>query len=121
LNPSFREALVHIQEAESVAAVAVVDTDGMIVVSVPDRSEDLEALAASASGIFSFLMALGSDNSLGDPLQATMEYAEGILFMGPLSESTFLVVLAESGSPLGQIRLVLRRYRPELEQYLSTL
>lgn len=121
MTASFREVLARIQEAESVAAVAVVDPDGMVVAGVPEQSEELEGLAASTAGMLSFISALGSDAHLGNALQATVEYADGILFAGPLDEGNFLLVLAEGGSPLGQVRLLLRRYRSELQQQLSAV
>lgn len=119
MNPSFRETLTRIQEAESVAAVAVIDSDGMLVGSVPETSDELESLAASAGGMLSFLAALGGEAGLGEVSQATVEYGEGIVFLGPVTDRTFLLVLAERESPLGQVRLVLRRYRSELEQQLG--
>lgn len=107
------------QEAESVLAAAVVDTDGMIVGGAPEGSEELENLAASAAGMLSFLKALGGDADLGEASQATVEYTNGTLFIGPLDEQDFLLILAETGAPLGQVRLILRRYRPELQQHLN--
>ena len=118
---SFRETLARMQEAESVAAVAVADREGMIIASVPEQSEELEGLVASAAGMLSFLGALGADAGIGEASQATVEYAEGTLFLGPVDESSFLLILAEAGSPLGQVRLVLRRYREELSQQLSRI
>lgn len=121
MNASFRECLIRMQEAESVAAVAVVDTDGMVVASVPEESEDLESLAASMSGLLSYVGALGTDAGLGEMQQSMLEFRDGILFVGPLNEVAFLVVVAESGSPLGQVRLVLRRYRDELIRHLEAV
>ncbi len=121
MNASFRECLTRMQEAESVAAVAVVDPDGMVVASVPDQSEDLESLAASMSGLLSYIGALGADAGLGEMQQSTLEFREGILFVGPLNEAASLVIVAESGSPLGQVRLVLRRYRDELIRHLEAV
>lgn len=119
MNAHFRETLAHIQEAESVAAVAVVDTDGMLVAGMPESSEEMENLAASAATTYSFLSALGTEMEMGAPQQAIVEYSEGLLLLAPLDAATFMMVLAESGAPLGQVRLVLRRYRPELLEALG--
>lgn len=116
---SLGETLAHIQEAESVAAVAVIDSSGMIVAAVPAKSDELENIAANAAGMLGFLSAFSAEAALGETHQAMVEYAEGTLFIGPLDEANILLVLAEAGSPLGQVRLILRRHRPEIQEHLS--
>ncbi len=120
MNTGLRETLARMQEAESVEAIAVADADGMLVASVANDGHDLESLAASAGGTLSFMAALGADAGLGDTRQATIEYSEGTLFVGPLGADAFLLIVAAKDSPLGQVRLILRRYRSELETQLGT-
>jgi len=106
------------QAAESIEVVAVVDLDGMIVSAAPSDDE-VESLAASAAGVMTFLAALGADTGLGDTIQASIEYVNGTLLVGPVGSDTFLLVLAPQDAPLGQLRLILRRYKAEIEGWLN--
>lgn len=119
MNALFRETLGHIQEAESVAAAAVIDADGMLVAGVPENSEDLENLSASAATTYSFLSALGTEMEMGGMHQAMVEYGEGLLLLAPIEANAFLMIIAENGAPVGQVRLVARRYKPDLQRAIA--
>lgn len=86
MNSSVRESLVRTQEVESVAAVVIGDTDGITVGSVRECSKSPESVAVLATGNISALTALDSDNRPRDPLQWTMDCADGMRFIVPPSE-----------------------------------
>lgn len=114
-----KRLLAELKEAEDVAAVAVIDPDGLLLAGVPEHSEDVEEIAVSAGGLMPILSALGASLELGEAGQAILEYSEGTVLLGALNDGYVLLLVADPSSSLGHLRLVLRRYSGELNAQLA--
>ncbi len=102
--------LEQLQANHGLQVAAVVGMDGLLVESSSDGQIEAEAIAAvAAPGLLmmnDLAMELGEDAAE----LTTMEYANHVVIMLPLTADALLLAVAEtSAMNLGQMRIVLRR------------
>ncbi len=105
---------------EGVTLAAVVGTDGLVIESAGKPEFDVEAVSAVATSALGSAQALSEEVTRGALTQAMVEFERGVVVLEPVGELGVLVVLTESVSNIGRVRLVARREREALEQALAS-
>ncbi|MHB8618279.1 MAG: roadblock/LC7 domain-containing protein [Chloroflexota bacterium] len=123
MTDGVRAVLDRFVALEGVCLAMVVGTDGLVVESVRDEGADacdVEAVGAVATAGLEAGRALAREVTRGDLTQTLVEFERGLLVIEPIGKLGILVVLSQSASTIGRVRLVLRRERPALEEALAS-
>jgi len=114
-----KATLKEFTDIDGVTAACLVGRDGFVLDSVAPEGMDTEMVGAIAS------TGLGSSESMGKQLgkgglnMCMVEYEGGSIFLAPVSQEAFLVVVAEDRANLGMIRFATKKHRDVLS--LSTV
>jgi uncharacterized protein len=108
--------LTRLQTADAIDLVAVISTDGLLIDAAARADLDAQHLAATACNGLLMARAIGGELGRGAPVQAIIEYEQGLLLLEPLDEDLALVMLTPKEANLGRLRLIARKYGPEILQ-----
>lgn len=97
--------------------LAAVSADGLLVGVDSADGIDAERVCLTAGDIYLMKTMLGTELSRGAPGLTTVEYENGTLVVGPLSQGAELIMLTRNGANLGRLRLAARRFQ---EQYATS-
>src|SRR5687767_2492206 len=94
MTAELRDLLHKMQSADALDLVAVVTMDGLLIDAATRGELDAQQMAASACDGLLLARALGGRLNRGAPVQAIIEYQQGVLLLEPLDEDLALVMLA---------------------------
>jgi CheY-like chemotaxis protein len=114
-----QETLTKLADLEGVTVCCLVGRDGFMLDSVTRGNVDPEMIAAIAASGFGASEAMGRQLEKGSLAITISEYGSGPVLLSPVGELGVVVVVAESGSNLGLIRLHVKRLAGELAGGLS--
>jgi uncharacterized protein len=105
---------------DGVTLATVVGTDGLLIDSAGNPGFDIEAVGAVATSALGTAQALAEEVTRGRLVQAMAEFEHGVIVLEPIGEMGVLLVLTESQTSIGRVRLVARRERHALEEALAS-
>lgn len=118
---SLADVLNELHTGNGLAMAAVVSADGLVVEAAADAEVDVESICSVASNGLLMMDALGQELGEGAARVTTLEYEDHLVVLAPLDDEDLLVVLAHGGMNLGRLRIVLRRFMPQLSQALGSV
>jgi len=95
---------------DGVDLAAVVATDGLLMESAARNGVDAEAICAVAANGLALAEALGREISKGNAAQVTVEYADGVVMIDPLTPDAMLLVLTQGRGQLGRLRFLMQKH-----------
>jgi predicted regulator of Ras-like GTPase activity (Roadblock/LC7/MglB family) len=106
---SLANVLHELQAANGLKLAAVVSADGLVIDAATHGEVDAESIGSVASNGMLVMEALGQELGEDHPEMMTLEYGRHIVLISPLGSEHLLVLLADAGTNLGRIRIVVRR------------
>jgi predicted regulator of Ras-like GTPase activity (Roadblock/LC7/MglB family) len=95
---------------DGVDLAAVVATDGLLMESAAGNGVDAEAICAVAANGLALAEALGREITKGTADQITLEYADGIVLIEPLTPDAMLLILTQGRGQLGRLRFLVQKH-----------
>lgn len=111
--------LTDMLEIDGVIGTIVVDKDGLVIESAARKNLDREAIAGVLHELASAIKLIGDQFNAGKPKEAIIEYTNARMFVNPVGEDYFLIVIGSADLNLGRMKLELRKVLPKLEEMLS--
>ena len=100
--------------AENDLDLAAVSADGLLVGVDSAEGIDAERVCLTAGDLYLMKSVLGEELGRGAPGLVTVEYENGTLVVGSLTQGAEMILLTRNGANLGRLRLAARRFQ---EQY----
>jgi predicted regulator of Ras-like GTPase activity (Roadblock/LC7/MglB family) len=91
--------------------LAAVSADGLLVGVDCAEGIDAEGVCLTAGDIYLMKSALGLELGRGTPSLVTVEYENGTLVVGSLTQGAELIMLTRNGANLGRLRLAARKFQ----------
>lgn len=111
--------LTDMLEIDGVIGTIVVDKDGLVIESAMKKNLDREAIAGVLHELVSAIKLIGDQFGSGDLKEAILEYKNARMFVNPITESYYLILIGDSNLNLGRIKLELRKVLPKLGEMLA--
>jgi predicted regulator of Ras-like GTPase activity (Roadblock/LC7/MglB family) len=110
MSTSLHRLLQHFRVIDGVDLAAIVATDGLLMESSASPGVDAEAIGAVAANGLALAEALGREVSKGSAEQLTLEYAEGLVMIDPLTPDAMLLILTDGRHQLGRVRFLMHKH-----------
>lgn len=117
------ELLEDLLNVPGVEAAVATDKDGLLLASAgiteDDKSGDMEALGALASGALSSAEMVGEESKKGSLKRVVLEYSEGKVILQQLGSDVILSIFVSKTANLGIVRLNIKRKQDAITEAFS--
>ncbi len=113
-----KRVLQDMQREEGVIFVGVASSDGLVIDYVSNGELNFEAVAAMTSTALSTAKNVGKELGRGDFVQAIVEYKGGYIFITPITEKEYIVLITDKNANLGKIRYEISKYKDKIRDLL---
>ncbi len=120
-NSTLADLLERFRSLQSVEMAAVVAQDGLLIESIADPHQNVEAVCAVASNGLAMAEALGYEINKGSTIQTILEYQEGLVLLEPISNEAMLLLVTNMREELGHIRFLVALHRDELLEAVEAI
>lgn len=110
MSTSLQTLLHRFRVVDGVDLAAVVATDGLLMESASRHGVDTEAICAVAANGLALAEALGREITKGSTEQLTLEYADGMVMIDPLTPDAMLLILTHGREQLGRVRFLMHKH-----------
>ncbi|MGL1930380.1 MAG: response regulator [Desulfotalea sp.] len=104
-----QEILAEFTNIEGVHTACLVGRDGFLLDSLARKGIDAEMIGAIASSGFGSSESMGNQLGQGELNMTMLEYENGPVLFAPVGEDAFLVIVADSETNLGWIRISIKK------------